>query len=457
MHLKKFKYIYFIGIGGIGMSALVEYFILEKKTIIGYDIKYSHTTEKLEKKNVNIIYEDNTKLIPKKINKYNTIIIYSSAINKNNKIFNFFIINNFCCKKRSEILGIITKNTYCIAIAGTHGKTTTSAILTHILHEAKVKITSFIGGIAKNYNSNFLTSGKNISIVEADEFDKSFLYLYPNMICITSLDLDHVEIYQNTRQLKKYYKKFINLLPSSGILFIKKELKNLSKGFTYSIKNKAYAYSENLKLNNKNIWVFDYYFNNIKYTNIPLPILGNHNLENTIAAISIAMQMNIQINVIKNALISFKGIERRMDIKFMSNKYIYIDDYAHHPTEIKNIIETLKNFYFKKNILGIFQPHLYSRTKKFINEFAEILNQLHYIILLNIYAAREKYTNLVSSTILLNKIKNKNKNICHDTKNIIDVIKNIKFDAILTIGAGDINDTIDKNKLIKYLNERSNM
>lgn len=446
MNIKKIKNIYFIGIGGIGMSALVWYFKKKKKNILGYDIKKSKITQKIENNNIKVIYKDNVKLIPKYINKYNTLIIKTSAIkDTSNNLLKFFKKQKIIIKKRSEILGLITKNKYVVAISGTHGKTTTSTILSHILYFCKKNITAFLGGISKNYNSNFIYQGKKIYIIEADEFDKSFLYLKPDIICITSIDLDHTDIYKNKNILKNNYYKFINLLKPKGILITNHKTNILSK-ITYSSNNKsATCYSENLKYY-KNNWIFDYYINKKQYKNIKLPILGNHNLENVIAAITIAIKLNIKMKDIKNALNSFQGIERRLSVEFISKKVIYIDDYAHHPTEIIELFKTIKKFYKKKYILAIFQPHLYSRTKKFIKNFSKALENFNTIILLNIFPAREKNIYNISSKKLLKNINIKNKTLCSNKNNILKYIKNKKFDAIVTMGAGDINEIVKKIK-----------
>lgn len=453
MNLKNIKNFFFLGIGGIGMSALARYFNSIGKKVLGYDKVSTLLTIKLKMEGILIFYHDNINLIPSFINNKNTIIIYTPALSVNNKLFNFFIKKFFFIKKRSEILGLITNNSLCIAISGTHGKTTTSAILSHIFNTSGISCISFIGGILKNYNSNFIIGNKNITIVEADEYDRSFLSLSPDIICITSIDIDHLDIYKDYKDIINSYKKFCKRLKKNGKIFINKKINSIISGITYSVfSKKSDYYSDNiLKINNKIF--FDFYSSKKYWKNLPLPIPGEHNLENTTAAISIAIHMNISMKNIISALYSFKGIERRFSIQHLSNKKIYIDDYAHHPTEIECLIKTVRNEFPKKKILGIFQPHLFSRTIKLIQLFIKSLEKLDAIILLDIYASRENPIKEINSKILLQKICINNK-ILSNHINIIKDIKKQEFDILLTIGAGNIDKLVlpIKNWLDKKYN-----
>lgn len=455
MNINKAKYFFLLGIGGIGISALARYFNSIGKKVFGYDKISTNLTIQLEKEGISIIYYDNIKFIPNYINNKNTIIIFTSAIHKNNnnKLMNFFISNFFYIKKRSEILGLITNNSFSIAISGTHGKTTTAAILSHIFKVSGINCTSFIGGILKNYNSNFILGNNTVSIVEADEYDKSFLELSPNIICITSIDNDHLDIYKNYENIVNHYKIFCKKIKTKGKIFINKKISHIINGITYStfLKNSNY-YSNNILKKNKQVF-FTFHSKNKSWENIPLPILGEHNLENTTAAISIALNMNIKIKNIISALSSFKGIERRFAIQHLSKNKVYIDDYAHHPTEIDFLIKTVKNEFPYKKILGIFQPHLFSRTFQLLKFFVKSLNQLDSIILLDIYTSREINNKKITSKVLLDKINIYEKKISSQI-NIINEIKKYNFDILLTIGAGDIDKLVIpiKNWLDKTYN-----
>lgn len=440
MNIYKAKFFLFLGIGGIGMSALARYFNSIGKKVLGYDKVSTNLTIQLQKEGILIFYYDNINLIPNYINNKNTIIIYTSALCNNNNLMKFFISNFFYIKKRSKILGLITNNSFLIAISGTHGKTTTSAILSHIFNNSGISCISFIGGILKNYNSNFILGNSNIVIIESDEYDKSFLELSPDIICITSIDNDHLDIYKDYQDIINVYKKFCTLLKNKGKIFINKKISHIINGITYSIFSKSDYYSDNiLKINKKTFFTF--HNNNKSWKDLPLPIPGKHNLENTTAAISIAINMNIKIKSIISALHSFKGVERRFSIEHLSKNKIYIDDYAHHPTEIKYLIKTVRNEFPYKKILGVFQPHLFSRTIQLIDFFVKSLENLDSIILLDIYTSRETPIKEINSKILLDKININNKMICNSI-NIIEKLKKEKFDILLTIGAGDIDKLV---------------
>ncbi|WGH26460.1 MAG: UDP-N-acetylmuramate--L-alanine ligase [Candidatus Bostrichicola ureolyticus] len=441
------KYFYFIGIGGIGMSALARYFNFMGKKVYGYDRVKTILTQKLEKEGININYNDRLELIPKEIKYYNSIIIYTPAINNNNKQLMFFKKNNFIIKKRSEILGQITKNNYCIAIAGTHGKTTISTLLGFMLDKLDYNLTAFLGGIAENYDSNIILKGNELSIVEADEFDYSFLQLSPNIICINSIDMDHIDIYKNIYCLKQAYLSFYKKLKNNGKIFVNKGILNnnffISKEniITYSVEEKADYYSVYNK-NYKNF--FDFNTPKGVLEMLPLPMIGKYNLENITAALTILTQFDFEIEELRKILFSFKGVKRRFSIVYKSSKKIYIDDYAHHPKEIDVVVNTIRSD-FKGKLLGVFQPHLFSRTKYLKNSFIKSLEKFDALILLNIYPARENPIKGISSYDLLKDINIKEKQIC-SLSNVLQAIKSIYFDILLTIGAGDIDTIVDSIK-----------
>lgn len=456
MSLNNINSFYFIGIGGIGMSALARYFHYLGNYVAGYDQLKTQLTEEMEKEGILITYEYNLFQIPKWVHPNSSLIIYTPALSNNNIYLNFFITRSFIIKKRSEVLGLITKDNFCIAIAGTHGKTTTCALLSHIFFHAGKSCTSFVGGIIKNYNSNIILGNRNIFLIEADEFDRSFLHLNPNIICITSIDNDHFDIYKNINNLIDTYKRFANRLKSKGKLFINKNISFINNNsINYSVFEIADYYSDSLiKENGK--FFFNFHSHMKTWKRLPLPMPGKHNLENTTAAIAIAINMEIDIKQIISALESFYGVERRFSIQHQSKNKIYIDDYAHHPTAIESLINTVKDEFDEfnnKKILGIFQPHLFSRTKILANNFIKSLEKLDALILLEIYPSRESPIQGFSSKNLLEKILLNEKEIVEFT-DVINKIQTKKFDILLTIGAGNIDLLV--NPIKNWLDEKYN-
>lgn len=453
MLLANIKSFYFLGIGGIGMSALARYFHYLGYNVAGYDQLKTKLTEEMANEGISIIYTENLSKIPNWVNSKITLIIYTPALCKKNIFLNFFIAKKFFIKKRSEVLGLITKDSFCIAISGTHGKTTTCALLSHILYHAGKSFTSFVGGIIKNYNSNIILGEKKCFLIEADEFDYSFLHLNPNIICITSIDDDHFDIYKNFENLINTYKVFCNRLKYQGHLFINKNISFLHhNSISYSIFQVADYYSDSIVRENEKIF-FNFHSKIKTFTRLRLPLPGIHNLENTTAAIAIAINMKIEMKTIKSALESFYGVERRFSIQHISKNKIYIDDYAHHPTEIDSLINTVKEEFNGKKILGIFQPHLFSRTKLLEKKFIKSLEQLDSLMLLEIYPSRESPIEGVSSKYLLAKIVLKEKEIVKLT-NVIKKIQKKEFDILLTIGAGNIDLLV--NPIKNWLDEKYN-
>ncbi len=446
INISKYNNIYFIGIGGIGMSALAKYFVANGKNVAGYDKTASEIISSLEKNNVAIHFTDTIENIPSQYkDKNNTLVIYTPAIPKQHKELNYFLTNNFIVLKRAEILGLITKKTFCFAVAGTHGKTTTSAILGHILKQTNVNATTFLGGIATNYDSNLILGSDKISVVEADEYDRSFLKLSPNIACITSTDADHLDIYGEKNALLKSFKDFANLVDDQ--LFVTYGMP--INGITYGFEEAADYQASKIQIKN-GITFFNVKTPKETIQNIPLQLPGNHNILNALVALAMANWYGVSLEKIKNAIASFKGIKRRFNIKINTKDFVLIDDYAHHPTEINAVFQTVSALYPKKIKTIIFQPHLFSRTRDFIEEFATSLAQFDNILLLDIYPARELPIQGVTSNWLAEKILKQNKNILV-VKSISQIIENIetKNNVVSMLGAGDIGVMVETviNKL----------
>lgn len=445
MKLENIHNVYFIGIGGIGMSAIANYFNCNGKNVAGFDKTSTEITNSLQNAGVQIRFEDSVELIPNEFkNNKNTLVVYTPAIPKNNSELEYFKRNNFKVLKRSEILGEITKNTFCFAVAGTHGKTTTSAILGHVLKESHVNATSFLGGISENYNSNLILGGSEISVVEADEFDRSFLKLYPTIACITSMDADHLDIYGEHAALEKSFQDFASQV--SKTLIVRKGLP--LKGLTFGIEEQADFDAQNIRIEN-GAYVFDVKTPSEYIKNIKINLPGKHNVLNAMAALAMANSYGVCIQDIAKALLSFKGIKRRFSYKINSENLVLIDDYAHHPTEINAVIDAVRELFPRKRVLGVFQPHLYSRTKDFIDEFAVSLSQFDELILLDIYPAREQPIEGVDSSWLLGKILIDKKQVSAKEKLVENILKS-QAEIIIIIGAGDIGELVEniKNKLI---------
>jgi len=442
--INKYKRIYFIGIGGIGMSALAKYFKAKGMDVSGYDRTPSFVTEQLKALGIPVFFDDDINLLPENID----LVIYTPAIPKTHKQFNYLKENNALIKKRAEVLGFITKGVFTVAVAGTHGKTTTSSMISHILKSAKIDFMAFMGGISKNYNTNFLIGQKNdIVVAEADEFDRSFLNIYPDIAVISAMDADHLDIYGTHEKMIESYNQFISQIKDKGSLVIKysslQYIKNQSiKKFSFSLNLDSDYKTENIRITNGS-----YIFNirepeNELIENIALNIGGRHNIENAVAAVATCKLIGISNNEIRKALATYTGVMRRFDVRIKHDKLIYIDDYAHHPEELKMLILSVKELYPTKKITGVFQPHLYTRTRDFAEGFVSSLELLDDVILLEIYPAREAPIEGINSQMLLDRISNKNKMLCSKEKLIEELLKR-KTDIILTIGAGDIDALVE--------------
>ena len=437
MNNKKY---FFIGIGGIGMSSIAQYLNEKGNTIFGYDESENKSVKILLKNGIEVINKLSLDSIPDYMKKEDVIVVYTPAIPDDNVFLNYFRKNgNNPIYKRSEILGEISKQSICIAVAGTHGKTTTTAIISHLFHSSGIQFKAFIGGIMKCFDSNYINTGNDYIIVEADEYDRSFLNLNPNYAVITSIENDHLDVYGNFKSLNKSFKSFADNV--KDILITGAEIE-INKDFSYSIKSNSDYYSDNIKILENGIR-FDLKTPNNFYSNIFVNIIGLHNLKNTLAALSIIDQIQeIDIQKLLPFLSNFKGIERRMDIYKLDNKVI-IDDYAHHPTEIESVINTIQTNYKNKSKAVVFQPHLFSRTRDFMDEFAVVLSKFDEVYLLEIFPAREKPIIGVSSQILLDKIKCLKKELI-DIKSIDDIVINSKTDVISILGAGNISENLNK-------------
>lgn len=441
MDLSKLQHIYFLGIGGIGMSALARYFVAKGIKVSGYDKTETPLTNQLQNEGIKIHFEDNINLLDEDID----IVIYTPAIPSTHKEFLFFKDNNFTILKRSEVLGLITQNSIGIGIAGTHGKTTISTMTSHLLKQSDIDCSAFLGGISKNYQSNLLLSAKSeYVVIEADEFDRSFLKLEPQIAAISSIDADHLDIYGDKNELKKSFEDYIRKLKPNGILIYKKGLdlkipENI-RSFTYSLQQGSDFYADNIRIEDS-AYVFDFYSENQNIKDIKMLYPGLHNIENACLAIAIALLCGVKQDEIKEAILSFQGVNRRFDVRIKSEKITYIDDYAHHPEELKACITSVRALYADKKITGIFQPHLFSRTRDFADEFAKSLELLDVVVLLDIYPARELPIEGITSEMLLGKIKNKEKYLL-DKSEILNFIDEKSPEVLLTLGAGDIDQLV---------------
>lgn len=443
MNLNNIHNVYFIGIGGIGMSALARYFKFINKNVAGYDRTASPLTNELAALGIDIHYDDNPDLVKK--NDYvvsNTLVVYTPAVPNVHKEYQYFLNNGFEIKKRSEVLGLITEDTFCFAVAGTHGKTTTSSILAHLLKETGTPFTAFLGGISEDFNSNFFYDGDAYSVVEADEFDRSFLRLTPTVSCITSMDADHLDIYGNEEEIKKSFREFADRLKPGGKLFVRNGLP--IEGITYGIEDDSMYCIKNIKIK-YGAYIFDLVTPEETLPGVRFNKPGRHNLLNGLVAFAMAVETGSPLHRLAEALETFKGVQRRFSYKIKEDDFVFIDDYAHHPTEINAVYDAISEMHPNKKVLAIFQPHLFSRTKDFADEFAASLSKFDKILLLDIYPAREKPMPGITSEWLLEKIENPNKNVV-EKSNLIEVIKRENPEVLVTMGAGDIGLEVTKIK-----------
>jgi UDP-N-acetylmuramate--alanine ligase len=446
MNLNQIHNVFFIGIGGIGMSALARYFKTIGKNVSGYDKTPSMLTDELIASGIDIHFEDRIDLIPKEYYVENTLVIITPAVPVSHSQWNYFLERDYVVKKRAEVLGIITKDTFCFAVAGTHGKTTTSSILGHILFESGADVTAFVGGIVENYNSNLIGTGKTVTVVEADEFDRSFLHLHPNIACVTSMDADHLDIYGTSEEIEASFVEFANKVEDKSQLFITNELP--IAGVTCAVNEEAIYKAFNVRVGNGS-YVFDVQTPTETIRDIAFGLPGRHNLMNALMALAMAKTFGTSSEAIANALASFKGIRRRFSYQIKTPNLVYIDDYAHHPTEINAVYQAVRELYPNQKVLAIFQPHLFSRTKDFADDFAKSLSQFDEVLLLDIYPARELPMEGITSQWLMNKMTNDNKKLV-SKDDLIPTIVASDAPIIVTIGAGDLGEMVPSIKNALY-------
>jgi UDP-N-acetylmuramate--alanine ligase len=451
MDIHQYRSVYFLGIGGIGMSALARYFHRNGVMVSGYDKTPTTLTNQLIEEGIPVHFIENPDLVPARPD----LVVYTPALPKDHLELQFVIEKGFPLKKRSEVLGMITRDARTIAIAGTHGKTTITTLVAHLLKTAGKDNIAFLGGISKNYHSNLIMSNRSghqpvgspaYFIVEADEFDRSFLRLFPDIAVITSADADHLDIYGNINEVRLSFGEFTSHLKKNGTLILKKGVGILPENTgnytiqTYSLEGDADFYPEKIRLENSR-FVFDLVMPLRTIRNITLGLPGKFNLENAIAAAAVAYTIGIQDEEIIRALLTFEGVERRFDFQVIRDDFVYIDDYAHHPEELKACIRAVREIYPGKKITGIFQPHLFSRTRDFADAFARSLELLDELILLEIYPARENPIPGINSAMLLEKVQLQNKKICSKA-GLPGELKSRKPEVLLTLGAGDIDQLV---------------
>ena len=448
MNTNTLKAVYFVGAGGIGMSALVRYFLSKGKAVGGYDRTASALTEKLRQEGADIHYEDNIALIPEVfLNPATTLIVYTPAIPAEHKELTYFREHNFEIHKRAQVLGMITQTERGLCVAGTHGKTTTSTMAAFLLDNSHVKCNAFLGGISKNYGTNLLVSDQSdFVVIEADEFDRSFHWLTPYATVITATDSDHLDIYGTHEAYLESFRKYTSLIRPDGYLIIKKgidlqpDVKEGVTVYTYSDKEGDF-HAENIRIENGEIF-FDFIspLGNIKDVQLGVPVYVN--IENGIAAMALAQIGGATAEEIKAAMPQFKGVDRRFDFKLKNDHIVFLSDYAHHPAEIKQSVSSLRMLYPDKKLTAIFQPHLYTRTRDFYKDFADSLSLLDEVILLDIYPARELPIEGVTSKLIYDNLRpGIEKTMCHK-EDLIELLKTKKIEVLITLGAGDVDNYV---------------
>jgi UDP-N-acetylmuramate--alanine ligase len=447
MNINELRTVYFIGIGGIGMSALARYFKGLGAEIYGYDKTETALTKTLVEEGMHVHYEEDVTKIPAQVD----LVVWTPAVPQDHAELQYFRQHDIPVKKRAEVLGIISRNRRTVAIAGTHGKTTTSSLTAHVLRACGIDCSAFLGGIAQNFQSNFVNGQSDWVVAEADEYDRSFLHLHPEIAAITSMDADHLDIYGDEDSIHETgFLAFAKQV--TGTLYVQYEwLKFFDKNAVRSFGVDGGDYrAENLRVED-GYFVFDYKNPDSSIPNLQLPMPGRHNVENATIAISVALQLGAKPEAIRTSLLSFKGIKRRFEFVIRTEKTVFIDDYAHHPTELRAAIGAAKQLFPNRKVTGIFQPHLYSRTRDFVDGFAAALDGLDEILLLDIYPAREKPIPGVTSEIIFERMQNANKQLVTKA-NLLEVLKNKELDVVMTLGAGDIDTFVQPIK--KILDDR---
>lgn len=456
MNVNTLKAVYFIGAGGIGMSALVRYFLSKGKKVAGYDRTPSELTQKLNEEGAAIHYEENTALIPDDFKQpETTLIIYTPAIPPNHQELTYFRENGFEIQKRAQVLGMLTRTERGMCVAGTHGKTTTSTMAAHLLHQSHVTCNAFLGGISKNYGTNLLLSDKSdLVVIEADEFDRSFHWLTPYATVITATDSDHLDIYGTHEAYVESFRKYTSLIRPDGYLIIKKGIDlqpDVQPGvtvYTYS-NDEGDFHAENIRIANGEI-TFDFIspLGNIADIRLGVPVYVN--IENGVAAMALAQIGGATAEEIRTAMATFQGVDRRFDFKIKNDRIVLLSDYAHHPAEIRQSVTSIRTLYPDKKITAIFQPHLYTRTRDFYKEFADSLSLLDEVILLDIYPAREQPIPGITSQLIYDNLRPGIEKCLCKKEDLLDLLKNKHLEVLITLGAGDIDNYIPQiSELLK--------
>ena len=457
MNTKDIKAVYFVGAGGIGMSAIARYFIKKGLVVAGYDKTPSELTTRLEKEGMLIHYEENVDEIPHACRrKESCLVIYTPAIPEEHKELRYFRENGFEIQKRAQVLGTLTQALKGLCVAGTHGKTTTSTMCAHIMHQSNLDCNAFLGGISKNYGTNYILSDSNFVVIEADEFDRSFHWLRPWMSVITSTDPDHLDIYGTKEAYLESFRHYTELIQPGGALIIHRDLEmkeNLQDGvrrYDYSL-NEGDFHAENIRIKNGEI-TFDFIspIESIKNVKLgqPIPI----NIENGIAAMAMAQLNGCNEEELKYGMKTYGGVDRRFDFKIKTDKLVFLSDYAHHPKEIYQSAKSIRELYKDKHITAIFQPHLYTRTRDFYKDFADALSQLDEVILTEIYPAREEPIEGVTSKLIYDNLKEGVKKEMIQKDQVLDYVKNHDFEVLIVLGAGDLDAQVPS--ITKILNRK---
>jgi UDP-N-acetylmuramate--alanine ligase len=454
MNLEKLTSLYFVGAGGIGMSALIRYFLAKGKRVGGYDKTVSALTDALNQEGAEIHYEDNIGLVPEIYkDPAHTLVVYTPAVPESHTELTYFRMHGFQIMKRAQVLGEITRSARGLCVAGTHGKTTTSSMLAHLLKQSHVDCNAFLGGILKNYDSNLLLSDKtDLTVIEADEFDRSFHWLTPYMAVITSADPDHLDIYGTAEAYKESFDHFTSLIRPDGVLLIKKGINvtpHLQEGvklYTYTATEGGDFHAEHIRIGHGEI-EFDFVGPEIRIPDIRLGVPVKVNIENGVAAIAIAWLNGANPEEIRNGMQSFAGPRRRFDFHLKTDRIVLIDDYAHHPAELRQSILSVKELYKGKKVTGIFQPHLYTRTRDFAADFAASLSLLDELILLDIYPAREEPIPGVTSQLIFDKVTITDKTLCRKDE-LYSILEKGNYEVVLMVGAGDIDRMVAHVKQI---------
>ena len=458
MQSKEIKSVYFVGAGGIGMSALVRYFLTKGYNVGGYDKTPSELTERLIEEGAKIHYEENVDTIEDCFKQENsTLVVYTPAIPATHKELVYFREHGFEIQKRAQVLGFLTQSHKGLCVAGTHGKTSTSTMAAHLLHQSKVDCNAFLGGISKNYGTNYILSESDYVVIEADEFDRSFHWLRPYMTVITATDPDHLDIYGTKEAYLESFRKYTTLIQPGGALIIHKGLEmkaDVQEGvnvYEYSRESGDF-HAENIRIGGGEI-VFDFVHPSGMIKNIQLGVPVSINIDNGIAAMALAILNGVDENEIREGMKSFAGVDRRFDFKVKTDKMVFLSDYAHHPNEIEQSVKSVRGLYQDKKIAAIFQPHLYTRTRDFYKEFAAALSLLDCVYLCDIYPARELPIEGVSSQLIYDNLRPGIEKYLIRKEDILDVAKTKNFDVLMSLGAGDIEEYVPR--IADILSEQS--